>query len=167
MISLIEAVYGLKSYQVQAPGWMEQERFDISAETQHPATESQMNAMLREFLPRRFGLVTHRSTQSVNVYSLEPANSGSKLEPAPGSASYVRVGIRYPSGATIQGTGPITELTSMLTRARLLVSYRSAGTGCTASLTWRWFQRLDRFSAGCFMTLSSMISRVHGILAQL
>lgn len=83
LLGLIEIAYGLNSDQVEAPRWMAQEDYSVDAETQHPASRAQMEGMLKRFLIRQFGLVTHRAARMESVYALEIAPSGFHLKPEP------------------------------------------------------------------------------------
>ena len=62
-----------------APGWVDSERYDITAKAEGDATNEQMYPMLRTLLADRFQLKFHRETKDLPVYFLTPAKRGLKL----------------------------------------------------------------------------------------
>jgi len=68
----IERAYGLKSYQVIVPDWMNVERYTIEAKAASPVPPEQMMAMLQTLLQDRFHLVFHRTVKTMPAYVLEP-----------------------------------------------------------------------------------------------
>jgi uncharacterized protein (TIGR03435 family) len=63
-------------------GWIDSQRFDISAKSEGhgPVDKEQSNLMLRQLLADRFGLVFHRETKELVVYSLVVGKNGPKLK---------------------------------------------------------------------------------------
>jgi uncharacterized protein (TIGR03435 family) len=107
---LLESAYGLQDYQLQAPGWLGHDRFDLNAEVQQPLGRDAMAALLKPFLIRQFGLATHTVRRMVNIYAIETSAAGAKLAPARGSASRP-VGIALsPSGFVVPGVGTLSDL---------------------------------------------------------
>jgi uncharacterized protein (TIGR03435 family) len=74
--------YGVERYQIVAPPWLDQERFDIVAKIPPNTTKEQFSLMLRNLLAERFKLALHSETQPYPVYALVIAKSGLKLKPA-------------------------------------------------------------------------------------
>jgi len=65
------------------PGWIDTDRFDISAKADGPATAAQMiGPMLQMLLEERFQLKVHTEPRETPVYSLTVAKGGPKLTPA-------------------------------------------------------------------------------------
>jgi uncharacterized protein (TIGR03435 family) len=56
--------------------------YAIDATMDASATDDQVRAMLRKLLEDRFGLVTHRETNTVQGYALVVAKNGPKIKPA-------------------------------------------------------------------------------------
>jgi uncharacterized protein (TIGR03435 family) len=79
--SYIARAYGLSSYQVSGPAWLDTERFDISAKASSAISEQQRKAMLQSLLAERFHLAAHKETQSLNGYALVAARGGVKVQP--------------------------------------------------------------------------------------
>jgi uncharacterized protein (TIGR03435 family) len=80
--SLILRSYDIQDYQLSGgPAWMENDRYDIDARPEHPATHEQMMPMLRSLLADRFQLAIHRETKTLAVYVLALAKGGPKFGP--------------------------------------------------------------------------------------
>src|SRR5580658_8785115 len=54
--SLLEIAYGLSSYQLSGPIWLDDERFTIAAKVPEGATKEQLKLMMRNLLVERFKL---------------------------------------------------------------------------------------------------------------
>jgi uncharacterized protein (TIGR03435 family) len=78
---LVAQAYASTSFQVQAPQWMDDQRFDISARVPEGATREQFREMLRNLLIDRFGLVVHHESKIQAIYDLVVAETGLKLKP--------------------------------------------------------------------------------------
>jgi len=86
LIYCIEAAYSVKDYQISAPEWLRDERFDIQAI--EPAGTHDKNAwrpMLQTLLAQRFHLKLHKETRRLPVYALVVAKKGPKLQKSDGS----------------------------------------------------------------------------------
>ena len=79
---LIASAYGLHEDQISGPGWLDSERFDISARAPGPAKDEQLMLMLQNLLAGRFALKIHRETRETNGFALVVAKGGGKLKPA-------------------------------------------------------------------------------------
>ena len=64
LTELVARAYRRKEYQVEAPGWMDSEFFDIDA-TYPPEAESSVPEMLQALLVERFRLRAHLVVRSV------------------------------------------------------------------------------------------------------
>jgi len=85
MKALVRSAYNLHTYQISGPAWIESERYEIAAKLPEGATKEQVPAMLQAMLAERFGLVAHRESRELPVYSLVVAKGGAKLKAsAPG-----------------------------------------------------------------------------------
>src|SRR5215471_18730975 len=83
---LINMAYGVRDYQVTAPGWMDSARFDVLAKVPEGATKEDFKLMLQNLLAERFKLVVHKDTKEAPVYALLTGKNGSKLKESPNNA---------------------------------------------------------------------------------
>ena len=80
--SIIMVAYRVASYQlVGAPGWIDSERFDITAKPPDGARPEQTMLMLRGLLAERFKLKVHAETRDTPIYALVLARNDGKLGP--------------------------------------------------------------------------------------
>ena len=75
---LLEA-YGIKAFQLQAPRWLDEQRYDISAKIAPSATREQYRNMLQQLLAERFQIASHRETREMAAYALTVPKGGPKL----------------------------------------------------------------------------------------
>ena len=68
--------------QISGPGWIQSERYDISAKTAGSASNEQLKLMLQALLASRFKLALHREKKELPVYALVVGKHGSKLQAA-------------------------------------------------------------------------------------
>ena len=80
--SCIKWAWQIKDYQISGPGWLNDERYDISAKAAGSAPLDQRRQMLRTLLTERFQLQVHLETKELPVYELVTAKSGPKLHKA-------------------------------------------------------------------------------------
>jgi uncharacterized protein (TIGR03435 family) len=79
---LIQAAYDVRDFQIlEAPDWVERERYDVEARAPEDTTFEQMRPMLRSLLADRFKLTLRRETRQLPVYELVPARDGLKIVP--------------------------------------------------------------------------------------
>jgi uncharacterized protein (TIGR03435 family) len=82
--TLIQQAYDVFGFQiVEAPAWVERDRFDIQA-TAQPGTgmsRPEVAALLRQLLEDRFMLRTRRETREQDVYALVIARADNRLGP--------------------------------------------------------------------------------------
>ena len=96
---LVQHAYDVRDFQISGgPGWLDTERYDITARGDGPGvsedeirkmTEVQRNKLEEEFLMKvrtlladRFQLKVHRETKQLPVYALIVAKGGPKIHPA-------------------------------------------------------------------------------------
>ena len=60
--------YGVKSYQVKVPAWLDCEQYEITGELPDGKAREQAKFMLQNLLAERFGLKMHRETKEMAVY---------------------------------------------------------------------------------------------------
>jgi uncharacterized protein (TIGR03435 family) len=92
---LIIQAYGLKDYQVSAPGWLSSEKFDVAAKYPEalPTQDRQkylagLQAMMQKMLVDRFKLETHRETRPASVYGLVVGKTGIKFKEVPDAGNH-------------------------------------------------------------------------------
>jgi uncharacterized protein (TIGR03435 family) len=86
---LVMRAYGLNaSHPSSAPGWLDDQRFDVAAKMPPGITEEQFSLMLRNLLAERFKLAVHHEKKEMPVYDLVVAKNGPRLkESAPHAAT--------------------------------------------------------------------------------
>ena len=77
--SLITRAFGLKSYQISGPSWLNSEFYDVVAKIPDGSPKDQVPLMLQQLLTERFKLATHRETKELAVYALLVGKDGPKL----------------------------------------------------------------------------------------
>lgn len=96
MRSLLIEAYGVKTFQVEGPGWIDTERYAVDAVMPPATTRDELRVMMQNLLANRFGLSAHRETREQLLYSLTVAKSGSKMKEAP----------KVPAAPELNGTEP-------------------------------------------------------------
>lgn len=79
--AVIANAYEVRTFQIEGPGWLDADRFDISARFPEGTPDRLRPAMLRALLASRFGLVAHFDTRERAVYALVPLRSDRRLGP--------------------------------------------------------------------------------------
>ena len=77
--TLLLTAFRLEVYQVSAPNWLMDVRFDIHATYPAGVTQAQVPEMLQALLRARFGLVTHTEPRRVDAYELVVGRGGIKM----------------------------------------------------------------------------------------
>jgi uncharacterized protein (TIGR03435 family) len=78
--NLVMIAYDVKGFQVAGPGWIDTERFEISATMPPETTKEQFRTMLQNLLADRFQLAVHRETRKLPIYTLVVTKNGPKLK---------------------------------------------------------------------------------------
>ena len=86
---LIRDAFGVQEMQIQGPGWISTELYDLEAKVADDAPAGQVPAMLRKLLADRFRLVAHFATTSDAGYALVVSKGGAKLAETPAAESRV------------------------------------------------------------------------------
>jgi uncharacterized protein (TIGR03435 family) len=105
---LLQDAYDVKGFQISGPGWIDTERFDISAKIASGTTQEQYRLMVQNLLKERFKIAIHKETKELPVFALLVAKNGPKLkesveEPTPPTDG---AGPGGPSGAGLPPIGP-------------------------------------------------------------
>src|SRR5579872_590342 len=102
---LIRLSYEVKDYQISAPGWMAEEKYEVAATMPVGANRGQAPEMMRTLLQQRFHLKLHRETRKMTVYALVEAKAGAKL-----------VKSAYRAGNGMASTGRIVGMAQSLSQ---------------------------------------------------
>jgi uncharacterized protein (TIGR03435 family) len=84
---LIEYAYEVRGFQIiGGPGWLQSERFAVSAKAETAPSAAQMRLMVRRLLAERFGLAVRSETREMPIYALVTAQRdgrlGDKMKPS-------------------------------------------------------------------------------------
>lgn len=77
---LVMMAYDLRSFQLNAPAWMDTTRFSVMARIPPGTSRLQFERMLQTLLAQRFGLKGHFEKKNMMVYRLTIAKGGPKLK---------------------------------------------------------------------------------------
>jgi uncharacterized protein (TIGR03435 family) len=85
--ALLLIAYSVNDFQIEGPGWMETERFEIDATMPADTTREQFREMLHNLLVERFRITLHRGTKDVPAHTLVVGRNGPRMaESAPVAA---------------------------------------------------------------------------------
>jgi len=77
---ILAKAYSLQPSQIGGPGWIDEDRYDISAKIPAGQAPDQVPAMLQQMMVDRFKLAAHHESKEQPVYALLVANGGPKLK---------------------------------------------------------------------------------------
>ena len=77
---LIVRAYGVKNYQVEGPGWIDSEGYDVMAKVPEGVPADKVPAMLQALLAERFGVKIHKETRTLPAFEMSVAKGGPKLK---------------------------------------------------------------------------------------
>jgi uncharacterized protein (TIGR03435 family) len=80
--SLVMSAYDVKPYQLNAPDWTKNARFNVTAKIAPGATKDQFRLMQQNLLAERFGLKVHWETREMAIYELVVAKGGPRMKEA-------------------------------------------------------------------------------------
>jgi uncharacterized protein (TIGR03435 family) len=117
-VSLTTAIrwaYKLGVYEIAAPDWAGEQRYDITATAPGAVSEDQLRAMLQALLADRFKLAVHRQTRDVSSYALV---QGRKPKLMPAEAGVGGEGSMTGAGLMFEGHRmPLSRLADILASA--------------------------------------------------
>lgn len=76
---LVEVAYGINRYQLSAPDWVQDLRFDVEAKLPRGATAEQFQLMMQNLLQERFAMRAHRETREMQGYELAIYKNGPRI----------------------------------------------------------------------------------------
>src|SRR5262249_153266 len=85
MSSLLEVAYGISSYQLAGPGWLDAERFTVNAKLPEGATKGQLGPMMQSLPRERFKLAVHFEKKEISGDRPGVAKGGPKPGAPPGN----------------------------------------------------------------------------------
>src|ERR1041384_7463782 len=77
---LLQRAFSVSRYQLIAPSWVDDERFEVVAKVPSGATKEQFALMLQDLLAERFGLQFHREDKEAPIFELVIAKGGLKMK---------------------------------------------------------------------------------------
>jgi uncharacterized protein (TIGR03435 family) len=107
---LLTTAYDVKLYQANGPGWLDTERYDIIAKVPEGATKEQVNAMWRNLLKERFGMIVHHESKEFPVDELVLAKGGPKFKEATDNGLPETNGPGLRVTGTIGPAGPVIRM---------------------------------------------------------
>lgn len=78
--ALVQMAYGIARYQLSAPEWTYEARFDVEAKVPKGATKAEFRAMMQDLLQDRFRMAAHQEKRELTGYELALYKSGPKLK---------------------------------------------------------------------------------------
>ena len=149
--TLLLQAYGLHEGEIFGePEWVNSEVFDIEAKVAGPDVAAfskldsdQLQAMLRQILAERFGLVAHRETRELPVYAMSVAKGGPKLkefvfDPAVPASARRGGGVQMSMGMIATHECTIPYFLSMLSRQLGRTVIDRTGLTGNYDFTLRW-----------------------------
>ncbi len=85
--NILTNAYGVKTFQISGPAWLDTDRFDLLAKIPKGATKDDLKVMLQNLLAERFKLTLHREKKDLPIYALVVAKNGPKLKEASDDAA--------------------------------------------------------------------------------
>jgi len=138
--SLMAFAYTLHPRQiVDAPGWIDSERFDIIAEAAEGDGAS-MKLLAQGLLTDRFHLAFHRTRKELSVFELLPAKSGPKLADYPGDPNGKGTFGFHALGSMEVRDGAMADFVGWMQRYivdRPVVDHTGVAGRYTFNLTWK------------------------------
>ncbi len=81
--SCIMWAYSIREYQLSAPQWLSDARYDVLAKAAGPVSVEQLRGMLQALLADRLGLGVRHETRQLSVYELRANGKAPKLREVP------------------------------------------------------------------------------------
>ena len=78
--SVLMTAWDVKPYQIQGPGWLDTEKYDIVAKIPAGTSKEQFRLMLQNLLAERFRMALHHESKQFPGYELTVGKNGSKLK---------------------------------------------------------------------------------------
>lgn len=82
MKAILIRAFQVMDYQILGPGWLADERLDITAKVPPNTTKNQFYLMLQNLLAERFKMTAHSETRELPIYALVAGKRAAKIQPA-------------------------------------------------------------------------------------
>jgi uncharacterized protein (TIGR03435 family) len=80
LLFLLQWAYEMPPFQIEAPDWLNDNRFDVLAKAEGGGDAAKLRLMLRALLAERFGLKAHTEQKEMQIYGLTLAKGGPKFQ---------------------------------------------------------------------------------------
>ncbi len=124
---VLARAYSVKRFQISGPGWLDSERFDITAKLPDGVSQDKVPAMLQALLTERFKIKLRKESKEQSVYAMVVGKNGIKLkkseEPDPAPPAGPGAG---------PGLGPNRSMIMMSGNGRLEIKKSTIGNFCDA-----------------------------------
>jgi uncharacterized protein (TIGR03435 family) len=80
LLFLIQWAYDTPPFEIEAPAWLNDDRFDLLAKAESGGDEANLRLMLQALLAERFGLKSHAQQKEMQIYGLTLAKGGPKFQ---------------------------------------------------------------------------------------
>jgi uncharacterized protein (TIGR03435 family) len=80
LLFMVQWAYDTPPFQIQAPDWLNDDRFDVLAKAENGGDDAKLRLMLRALLAERFGLKAHPEQKEMQIYGLSLAKGGPKFQ---------------------------------------------------------------------------------------
>jgi uncharacterized protein (TIGR03435 family) len=77
----LQWAYNVNTFQISGPGWLGDERYDITAKASNSALDPELRRMLQTLLTSRFKITLHHETKELQVFALTVGKNGPKMTP--------------------------------------------------------------------------------------
>ena len=82
LAEIIRYAYNIRPYQLSAPAWLDDERYDLAAKAPGSASPADLRLMTQALLAERFHLAVHHDTKEITFLEMTVAKGGPKMPPA-------------------------------------------------------------------------------------
>jgi uncharacterized protein (TIGR03435 family) len=79
MRTILQVTYGLTRVQINGPGWLDSDRFDLAATSPQGVPDTELMPMLQALLKDRFNFAAHIEQKEMSVYNLVVMKEGPKF----------------------------------------------------------------------------------------
>jgi len=116
------------------PDWLDSDRWEILARAEQPVGDHALMTMLQTLLADRFKLTLHRESKPIEVYDIEVAKNGPKLEKGDGQGAKTSNG----RGDIVADNATIDRFAEILSRQMDLPVFNHTGLEGAFNLKLKW-----------------------------
>jgi uncharacterized protein (TIGR03435 family) len=133
-LTLVKWAYGIQTFQISGPDWINEARYDLSAKAPSQAPEKEMRSMLQGLLAERFKLETHRQTKELQSLLLVQGKTPHKMQESQGGG---------PSTLHLTKMGAAGERSTIAELAELISRQLRIPVFDTTGLAGRYYIQFD------------------------